>query len=224
MRATLLLVPLVAVHATNVGQPLSGCMTQRDGYDMEGHDLGDGIHRAMSAGECCDLCSQAAGCAAAVWANTAATKGCFFKDSAVAGLKPAPGFTFLVPRIEHSIPPPSATCIDWVECIGGTAGGQNNGNCPPVFAHAGHQCESFPQTGPQNCYRGGPDENATQEALCVPILANGTTDFRVGHDNIISLKDDPNNEGGCICESRPTTVSRSAAARGFVSGTFSLRV
>ena len=68
------------------------------------------------------------------------------------------------------------------------------------YVKAGHQCSSFPGKGVEpNCYRGGPTEGVgTQEALCVPILANGTTDFRVGHDNIISLDDDPVNEGGCI--------------------------
>ena len=67
------------------------------------------------------------------------------------------------------------------------------------YVKAGHQCSSFPGKGPEpGCYRGGPTNVGTQEALCVPILANGTTDFRVGHDNIISLDDDPVNEGGCI--------------------------
>ena len=170
---------------------------------MVGHDVGFETG-SFTPDQCCGMCGQVNGCEAAILGHTAANQGCYFKDNATAGLTPKPGFTFLQPHIAVAQPPPVSTCIEWHECFGGTKDGR--GDCPgdPRFAvpgeyiHAGHQCESFPAAGPQNCYRGGPDENATQEALCVPILLNGSTDSRVGHDNIIPQSKDPINEGGCI--------------------------
>ena len=83
--------------------------------------------------------------------------------------------------------------------IAGARAGRRVGAAKTEYVKAGHQCSSFPGKGPEpGCYRGGPTNVGTQEALCVPIAANGTTDFRSGHDNIISLDDDPANEGGCI--------------------------
>ena len=205
----LLLLPMVCCAAPSVfsssssSRAQASCGELRDGYDMAGHDIGF-VTGSFSAEQCCEMCSQVNGCEAAVLGNTAANMGCYYKDSAVAGLTPKPGMVFLVPRVAIPEPPPTATCVEWRECFGGTK--DDRGNCPgdPRYAapgeyvHAGHQCESYPATGPQNCYRGGPDENATQEALCVPILSNGSTDVRVGHDNIIAQRDFPGYEGGCI--------------------------
>ena len=203
---SMLMLTLWAVGAAPaVGSPYvaDSCGVTHEGFDMVGHDVGFETG-SFTEEQCCEMCGQVNGCEAAILGHTAANHGCYFKDSAIAGLTPKPGFTFLQPRIAVAHPPPAATCVEWRECFGGTK--DNRGDCPgdPRYAipgeyiHAGHQCESFPATGPQNCYRGGPDENATQEALCVPILANGSTDARVGHDNIIPMSADPANEGGCI--------------------------
>ena len=108
------------------------CAIEHKNFDIDGHDLGAKWEN-MTADECCALCSSTANCAAAVHGDPPNNQYCYFKDSATAGLKAAPGFTFLQPREQHAIPPPTSTCVEWVECVGRTnpnAATNKNGDCP----------------------------------------------------------------------------------------------
>ena len=129
----LALVALTCAHALALpGLASAQCAIEHKNFDMDGHDLGAKWEN-MTADECCALCSSTANCAAAVHGDPPNNQYCYFKDSATAGLKAAPGFTFLQPREQHAIPPPTSTCVEWVECVGRTnpnAATNKNGDCP----------------------------------------------------------------------------------------------